>query len=252
METTSPASALSRSRKPRPEALRGLMDALPVGAGFVPFALVLGAQAAQKGLSIVEVPLLTGLNFGGGSEFAAIALWTSPPHVLLIAAVAFLINSRHLLMGAVLAPHLQHLPKRKVLPALAIMCDESWALAISDVQRRQLAGERPAFSLPYYLGAAIPLHLTWLVFTFVGALVGPLIGDIEAWGLHLAFPAVILVLLRGMWRGLRPALPWLVSLVFAAGTYLIAPGGWYVAAGAVSGLAAAWFMSAGKRAARRA
>jgi hypothetical protein len=35
---------------------------------FHSFALVLGAQAAQKGLSALEVPLMTGLNFAGGSS----------------------------------------------------------------------------------------------------------------------------------------------------------------------------------------
>ena len=71
--------------------------------GFVPFALVLGAQAVQKGLAPLEVPLMTGMNFGGGSEFTAIRLWTSPPHVLLIVAMSFLVNCRHILMGAALA-----------------------------------------------------------------------------------------------------------------------------------------------------
>ncbi|TGH91655.1 AzlC family ABC transporter permease, partial [Escherichia coli] len=87
--------------------MRGMTAALPVMIGFVPFALVLGAQAARKGLSPVEVPVMTGLNFGGGSEFAAVELWTSPPHALLIAAMTFLVNSRHLLMGAALVPHLR-------------------------------------------------------------------------------------------------------------------------------------------------
>ncbi|MBC8830854.1 AzlC family ABC transporter permease, partial [Escherichia coli] len=71
---------------------RGLRAALPVMLGFVPFALVLGAQAAQKGLSLFEVPMMTGMNFGGGSEFAAIHLWTSPPHIALIVAMSFLVN----------------------------------------------------------------------------------------------------------------------------------------------------------------
>lgn len=102
------------------DAWRGLAASVPVMIGFVPFALVLGAQAVQKGLSPLAVPLMTGLNFGGGSEFAAVELWTSPPHVLLLVAITFLINSRHILMGATLAPLLRHLPKRKVFPALFV------------------------------------------------------------------------------------------------------------------------------------
>src|SRR5690606_15208477 len=104
METVSPSSPQLAAPDSDREFRRGLVAALPVMAGFIPFALVLGAQASQKGFSSLEVPLLTGLNFGGGSEFAAVALWTSPPHMLLLVAITLLVNSRHLLMGAVLAP----------------------------------------------------------------------------------------------------------------------------------------------------
>lgn len=215
-------------------------------AGFVPFALVLGAQATQKGFSAVEVPLLTSLNFGGGSEFAAVALWTSPPHVLLLVAITLLVNSRHLLMGAVLAPFLKHLPWRKALPALFFMCDESWAMGLADAKKRERQGIAQAFSLRYYLGVSLGLYLTWIIFTTIGALVGPMIGDLEAWGFHMAFPAVFLVLLRGMWKGIGAAFPWLVSLAVAAATYLLIPGAWYVAAGAISGLIAAYLLSGSK------
>ena len=37
--------------------------------------------------------------------------------------------------------------------------------------------------------------------------------------------------------------PWLVALVVAALTHLLVPGAWYVAAGALSGLAAAWLLA---------
>ncbi len=221
----------------RVEAWRGMRATLPVMLGIIPFALVLGAQATQKGLSIVEVPLMTGMNFGGGSKFAAIKLWTSPPHILLIVAMSFLINSRHILMGAAFAPYLRHLSKRQALPALFFMCDESWAMALSDA-RQETSG---TVSFPYYLGAAITLYLTWVVFTATGAILGPTLGNVEHYGFDMAFNAVFLVLLRGMWRGFRGCRPWLVSLVVAALTSLLIPGAWYVATGATSGLIAAVF-----------
>lgn len=240
-DTPHPATLRVPLAASRPAFLRGLSNAVPVMVGFVPFSLVLGAQASQKGLSAVEVPLMTGLNFAGGSEFAAVALWTFPPHVLLIVAMTLLVNSRHLLMGAVLAPFLSTLPRRKVLPALFFMCDESWAMGLADARRRSAEGLAPGFDLRYYMGVSVGLHLTWVVFTAVGALIGPMIGDIEQWGFHMAFPAVFLVLLKGMWTGLRAARPWLVSLVVAAATHLLVPGAWYVATGAVAGLVSAWW-----------
>ena len=52
------------------EFQRGMKDSIPMLLGIIPFALVLGATAVQKNFSLLEVPLLTGLNFAGGSEFA--------------------------------------------------------------------------------------------------------------------------------------------------------------------------------------
>ncbi len=221
----------------RHECLRGLKDALPIMLGFVPFALVLGSQATQKGFSAVEVPLLTGLNFGGGSEFAALALWTSPPYVLLIVSVTFLVNSRHLLMSATLAPFLRGMPKRKTYGLLFLMCDESWALGLADARK---VG---TFSVGYYLGAALGLYLCWIVFTTVGAVAGPILGDVERFGFDMAFPAVFIEMLAGMWKGPAAARPWLVSLVIAGATYLFIPGAWYVPAGAISGVVAAWVLA---------
>lgn len=223
------------------EFLRGVRASLPVLCGFVPFALVLGAQAAQKGIGSLQLALMTGLNFGGGSEFAAIKLWASPPDVLLIVAITLLINSRHLLMGATLAPLIRNLPRHKAFAALFFMCDESWAMGMADAKNRALRGEAHPFSLPYYMGNAVSLYFVWVLFTSLGVLVGPFIGDVRAWGFDMAFPAVFLVLLQGMWKGGRAAFPWLVSLAVAAIAYLFVPGAWYVAAGTLSGIVVAWF-----------
>ena len=216
---------------------------MPVLIGLVPAALVLGAQATDKGIVPLAVPLMTGLNFAGGSEFAAIGLWTSPPHLLLVAGVTLLVNSRHLVMGAALAPWLRGRPRRQVLPALFLMVDESWAMALADAKVRE-NGEQPrGFRMAYFLGASVGLYASWVGFTAVGALIGPVLGDVERWGLDMAFPAVFLVLLRGMWKGVGPAIPWLVSLVTAGATCLFVPGAWYVPAGAATGILAAWIGS---------
>ena len=223
------------------EFRRGLVKSLPVTIGVVPFAIVLGTAAAQKGLSLFEVPLMTGLNFAGGSEFAAIQVWTNPPEILLIAALTFLVNSRHLLMGATLAPFLGHYPKRKVLPALFLMCDESWALAYEDAHKKiGELGIKNAFSMPYYLGTAVSVYSMWVICTTLGAAIGPVLGDVHVYGIDMAFPAVFLVLLRGLWKGVRASRPWLISLLVAALVYLLIPGSWYVVAGTVAGLVAAY------------
>lgn len=229
----------AETASPNAEFMRGVKEVSPVLIGMLPFALILGVQGSKKGISVLEMPLMTGLNFAGGSEFAAVGLWEHPLPVLLIVSVTFMINTRHILMGAALAPYLAKLPLRKALFALFFMTDESWAMGMADIAKRKAQG-LPAFSLPYYLGTALTLYVMWVGFTALGAALGPRIGDVEALGFGMAFPAVFLVLLRGMWKGSKAALPWLASLAAAAPVSLFTEGAWYVPAGALAGLAAAW------------
>ena len=225
------------------EFKRGVKTSIPLLLGIIPFALVLGAQATQKGFSFLEVPLLTGLNFAGGSEFAILEVWTNPPNILMLIFITFLVNSRHLLMGASLVPYLRHLPNKKVFPALFFMVDESWAVSLADAQKRQsIRGYQQAFYMPFYAGLCFALYIMWVGFTSLGAIIGPVLGDINRLGFDMAFPAVFLVLLRSMWKGVQAARPWLVSLVAAALAYLYLPQGWYVPIGAISGIASAFFL----------
>lgn len=247
MSSVNTEAAQEASAPARSELWRGVRSGLPVVLAMIPLALALGAQAAQKGLSLLEMGLMASLNFAGGSEFAAVDVWTFPPNALVIAAVTLLVNSRHILMSAALTPCLQHLPRRKALAALFVMCDEAWAMAMADIRQRETTGGSPRFSLQYYMGVGGSLYLIWLVFTLLGASIGPKLGNLETYGFDMVFPAVFLVLLRGLWKGAKAARPWLVSLAAAVITHLAVPGAWYVVAGAAAGLLSACIW-AGERA----
>ena len=119
---------MNHTASPRSEFLRGIKECSPMLIGLLPWALILGMQGRQKGMSWLEMLLMTGMNFAGGSEFAAVNLWADPLPILLIATVTFMINSRHILMGAAIAPYMRDMPLKKAMPALFVMCDESWAM----------------------------------------------------------------------------------------------------------------------------
>lgn len=229
---------------PKAEFLRGIKECSPMLIGLLPWALILGVQGGQKGMSWLEMLMMTGMNFAGGSEFAAVNLWAHPLPVLLIATVTFMINSRHILMGAALAPYIRHLPLKKAMAALFFMCDETWAMGLAEAQKRKAAGMTEWFNLPFYMGCCFTLYTTWIGFAALGAAVGPMFGDVAAWGFGMAFPAVFLVLLRGMWKSFAAALPWLVSLTVAALTCLAVEGAWYVPAGTLAGLLTAYYQGA--------
>jgi 4-azaleucine resistance transporter AzlC len=219
-----------------PSFKAGLTDVAPVLVGLVPFALVLGALAAAKGLSPLEVMLMSGLVFAGGSQFVAVELWRDPAPLGVLALMALLVNSRHLLMGAALAPRTPHWQAR-AWPALFLMADEVWALAL----RR--AGSGPV-ALSYWYGLAAGLWLNWVALTGLGAWLGRVIEDPARLGFDFAFVAVFVALLHGMWHGRTTFLPWLASGAVAVLVYLAVPGPWYVAAGALAGLATALLTAA--------
>lgn len=236
---------MNHTASPQSEFLRGIKETSPMLIGLLPWALILGMQGGQKGMSWLEMLLMTGMNFAGGSEFAAVNLWANPLPILLIATVTFMINSRHILMGAAIAPYMRDIPLKKAMPALFVMCDESWAMAFAEIQKRKAAG-LPAFNMPFYAGVCFILYVMWIGFAAFGAAVGPMFGDVAAWGFGMAFPAVFLVLLRGMWKSFAASRPWFVSLIVACVTYLTVDGAWYVPAGALSGLLAAYFLGRAK------
>ncbi|MGN7002950.1 AzlC family ABC transporter permease, partial [Neisseria sp. P0005.S008] len=94
--------------------------------------------------------------------------------------------------------YMREMTLKKAKPALIFMCDESSAMAFSEIQKRKPAA-LTSFNMPFYAGVCFILYVTWIVFAAFGAAVGPMFGDVGGWGFGMAFPAVFLVLLRGMW-----------------------------------------------------
>lgn len=129
-------------------------------------------------------------NYAGGSEFAAVALWSTVPPVLMILVTTWLINSRHIMLSASLTLYMGRLTTLESLFVLFFMCDEAWALAMQDVTRMKKLGRSndEAFSLPFYAGSALALWTSWWGSAAVGAWIGNDLGDLEVWGFAMAFP----------------------------------------------------------------
>ena len=206
--------------------------------GFIPVGLILGATGAQTGLSPLGMGLMSGLNYAGGSEFAALALWSAIPPALTVMMTTWLINSRHIMLSAALTPYVNHLPMPRALLVFFLMCDETWALSMADIKRRRDAGlsDATAFSFAFYVGVALTLWVTWWASAFAGAMIGTGLGDLSVLGFSMAFPAIFICILSGMWPGRQRALPWLVSGVTAGLVSLSLGTAWSAALGAVAGL----------------
>jgi 4-azaleucine resistance transporter AzlC len=209
----------------------GILAILPATVAAVPFAMLLGQQAAAKGLSPIEILAMSAIVFAGSAQFLAVSLWTDPTPVAALALSALLINLRHVLMGASIAGKVGHFGALR-WPLAFLMTDEQWAVT----ERRALTHRvTPA----YWVGAGGFLYLAWQCGTVAGAMLGALIADPARWGMDFAFPAIFIALVAGFWKGWRTAPVVVASATAAVVVHRLVPGPWYVIAGALAGIAAA-------------
>ncbi len=219
----------------RAEFRDGLIAVVPACIAVVPFSLLLGAMAHQKGLSVLEIMLMSGLVFAGSSQFVALDIWTDPVPWVMVTVSALMINSRHLLMGASISPKIAHFSTGQSYLALFLMADEIWALCERRSEERRIA-------LAYWLGIAVPLYLNWVAWTGFGAALGAVFTDPAAYGFDFAFTALFLTIIVGLWRGPSTGVAIAASAATASLVYLTVDGPWYIAAGGIAGaLAGALF-----------
>lgn len=206
----------------------GVLTILPLLIAVVVYGLLFGTLAAQKGLSPLEVALMSATVFAGASQFVAVEIWTSPPGVVLLGLTALMVNLRHVLMGAALAPFLKGWSAGQIYGGLYFMADENWAFTL------KRAAQTPV-SPGYYLGLALPLYFGWIACTTLGTIFGGVLQDPARYGLDFAFTAVFLTLLVSLWKGKRSAVPWLASAAVAVAANKLLPGVWYIALGGLAG-----------------
>lgn len=213
------------------EFLGGVRAIAPLIVAVVPIGLVFGAVAATKGLSSLEVGLMSALVFAGGSQFVALDIWTNPAAWAALGFSALLVNIRHLLMSASIGTKMPAFSGPAKYAAMLLLADEIWAMAEVRASDARLT---PA----WYAGLAVPFYLVWVLASLAGSIAGAFLGDPKAIGLDFAFPAVFIVLVMGFWKGRETGTVLAASAAAAVLTQQFLPGVWYIAAGAAAGVAA--------------
>ena len=210
----------------------GALEILPVLLAAAPIGLLWGTFAAGKGLSPLEAGLMSGSVFAGAAQFVALEVWRDPVPWMLLTVTAFIVNIRHVLMGASLSRHMGGIDRRWHPLMMFLLVDEGWAFSERRVQTKLL-------TLAYYLGLGLPLWVGWTTSSTIGAAVGHSFGDPAAIGLDFAFSALFISIIAGFWKGSRTGAVLAVSAVTAALVKFVVPGAWYIVAGGLAGVAVA-------------
>ena len=167
---------------PRSEFWAGVRATIPLIVGAAPFGLIFGALAVNSGLSLPAAAGFSAIVFAGSAQFIAAGLVASGVGVGFIVLTTLIVNLRHALYGATLAPHMAHLPQRWLLPLAFWLTDESFVVVIS----RYAKDDSSPYKHWCFLGSALLMYVNWQVCTWVGIVVGQSIPDPAAWGLDFA------------------------------------------------------------------
>ena len=215
----------------RSEILAGVRAQLPILLGTFLFGVIYGALAIKAGLPPLLALAMSSIVFAGSSQLIGTALFAAQAPGVVIVLTTLIVNLRHLLYSASVAPFLQPLrPIWKWLLAY-LLTDEAYAVAITHYNRADAPAGNKHW---YFLSTGLTLWLSWQISTAVGIFVG---GEIpNSWSFDFAVALTFIALLV-------PALkdrPSIAAAVVAGGVAVMAHGWQYrlgLTCGALAGIA---------------
>jgi 4-azaleucine resistance transporter AzlC len=203
----------------RARFLEGLVASLPLVPSVFIYATVFGGVAVQSGLRPLEVWAMSVFVFAGAAQFIAVPMIAAGVSPLAVILTTYVVNMRHYLMAAALAPSFRRLPRGVTALVAHGINDESFAVATA----RRSPPDAWTFT-----GSVVAIMGAFLCGVPVGTELGGLVNDPERWGLDFAFPAVFVALVA---MQLRRRADWLVALaaaVLGVAIALVLPGNWHI------------------------
>jgi 4-azaleucine resistance transporter AzlC len=170
------------------EFWNGIKDETPILLGVIPFGMIFGALAMDAHLSAVAAQAMSSVIFAGSAQFIAARLISGGASAVVIVMVVLVVNLRHALYSASLAPHVKHLGMPWKLLLSYLLTDEAYAVVITHYNKEGDSRDRHW----YFLGAGLTLWLSWQISTAVGIFVGAQLP--QNWPLSFALPLTFIAL----------------------------------------------------------
>ena len=185
--------------------LKGITDVLPHMLSVVPFGIITGAIGIELGFDPILVYATSLIIFGGASQIIFMQLLSGGASSLVAITSVGVINSRHLLYGAVLSEYLEKLSFIKRLLISYFIVDQGFAESNKFIKKNNTQ-----YNLHYHvLGGGITLWFFWQISTISGIILGSFIP--EQLGLKFAIPLTFLAVVVNDLRKLDHIFVMLVS-----------------------------------------
>ena len=167
----------------------GSLAVAPHMLSVIPFGIICGALGVEMGFNPYLVYAMSIIIFGGASQIVFLQLLSAGASSFIAVASVGIINSRHLLYGAVLSEHLEELSTTWKIFLSYFLVDQSFALS-----NRFFKENRSLENKHYYLlGAGFTLWFTWQISSLIGIFLGAIVP--EELGLAFAIPLTFLSLI---------------------------------------------------------
>lgn len=168
--------------------IQGVRAEIPLLIGVFPFGLIYGAVALKAGLPMLAAQAMSSIVFAGSAQFVTAQLaQDGAPAFVMILTIA-VVNLRHMLYSASLAPYLKNLSLRWKLLLSYLLTDEAYAPSILHYEKAGLHEHSHWF----VLGAGFSLWFVWQASTAVGVFLGASIP--ERWSLDFALPITFIAM----------------------------------------------------------
>jgi 4-azaleucine resistance transporter AzlC len=177
---------LAKTRKQ--EFWSGVRDEAPILLGVAPFGLLFGALAISAHIGSLAAQAMSSIIFAGSAQFIAAQLVGSRTSGLVILMVVFVVNLRHALYSASVAPHVKDLKTGWKLLLSYLLTDEAYAVTITHYNKEGDSENKHW----YFLGAGLTLWSAWQVSTALGIFIGAQIP--ASWPLGFVLPLTFIAL----------------------------------------------------------
>lgn len=164
-----------------------ISSAMPVVLGYLPIGFAYGVLAINAGLSTFQIVLMSIIVYAGSAQLIAVSLFAQSIQPLSIIATTFIVNLRHMLMSAALAPSLRDWKSYQVGVFSYELTDESFGVHSLRFDR----GENQPKST---ILINVICQSAWVLGSFLGAVAGNLIQDVRPFALDYALPAMFIAL----------------------------------------------------------
>ena len=168
--------------------VRGMIDVAPHMLSVIPFGIICGAIGVELGFNPYLVYAMSIIIFGGASQIVFLQLLSGGASSIVAVTSVGVINSRHLLYGAVISEYLEKLSFIKKLLISYFVVDQGFAESNKFFKKNKTEEY-----LHYHLiGTGGTLWICWQIATLAGIILGSFVP--EELGLKFAIPLTFIAI----------------------------------------------------------